>query len=329
MRERCLFVVASLLAACRTDALVLSPDVVREGEVMATLFSIRGLAPDRYLDASGDRLVLAADYAATVGDATGTAQAASGEEVAVQLDRELPVGAYALEVTARGDQWRVEGALTVVPSAAMVDAPVQPACASASAAGLVACYSFEGDTHDSSVHQLDGVPGGGTSFIGGRIGTAISLSAGQVTVAEAPALALAQLTVEAWIRPRLLPTGTGRAGIVDSNGRFGMFVRAGGELACTASLSVSKAAVAPVDQWTHVACTYDGSTLRMIVNGVQVAVSSGGSTLATGTQGLTIGADNPTTASDRFAGDIDEVRLYAEARPPNVICADAQLTACL
>lgn len=328
MRDLRLGILGIALVACRgSDVPALAPSVVTVGEVRATAFTLTGQSPDTYLVTANDRAALAADYAAAIGDASTTVLSANGDGVTFQVDLELGVGRYPLELTARGDHWLVEDALEVVPRGALVDASPGGGC-DPEAEGLVACYPFDGDTLDVSGHHLDGLVGGSASYQPGMIGTAIELSAGQVTVADSPLLDVSRLTIEAWIRPSNLPNSTNRAGIVDSEARFGMFVRAGGTLACTASLAVSAAAVIAIDVWTHVACTYDGSTLSMFVNGVQVASSTGGTPLAGGTQGMTIGANNPTTSADRFTGRIDDVRIYSDARTRAELCADAQRTTC-
>ncbi len=328
MRDLRSAVLALALVACRgSDGPALSPMVVAVGEVRATEFALTGQTPDAFLVTTNDRTTLAADYLATIGDASTTVLAANGEGVTLQIDVELGVGRYPLELTARGEHWRIDDALEVVPRGALVDASLGGGC-DPTAGDLVACYPFDGDALDVSGHHLDGRVGGNTSYQPGKVGSGLELIAGQVTVADSPLLDLSRLTVEAWIRPKSLPVGGNRAGVLDSEGRFGMFVRAGGALSCSASLSVSAAAVVAVDVWTHVACTYDGDTLSLVVNGVQVASSTGGTSLEGGTQGLTIGANNPTSGADRFTGEIDDVRIYSSARTRADLCADAQRPTC-
>ena len=75
-------------------------------------------------------------------------------------------------------------------------------------------------------------------------------------------------------------------------------------------------ATAPVGQWTHVVGTYDGSTVRFYVNGVQQYSTPHSGTFATDTTGLTIGANHNGAnhaAEEAFNGNIDEVNVYAYA----------------
>lgn len=67
----------------------------------------------------------------------------------------------------------------------------------------------------------------------------------------------------------------------------------------------------PLNTWTHVAVTYDGATLRMFVNGVQVR-SSAATGAAVATSGaLRIGGNS--VWGEYFRGLIDEVRIYSRA----------------
>ena len=63
--------------------------------------------------------------------------------------------------------------------------------------------------------------------------------------------------------------------------------------------------------WTHLAATYDGTTMRLYVNGAQVASRAQTGNIATSTNPLQIGGDN--LYGQHFAGMIDEVRLYNRA----------------
>src|SRR5207247_6816835 len=63
--------------------------------------------------------------------------------------------------------------------------------------------------------------------------------------------------------------------------------------------------------WSHLAATYDGATIRLYVNGVQVASRAQTGAIATSTNPLQIGGDS--LYGQYFAGRIDEVRLYNRA----------------
>jgi hypothetical protein len=62
--------------------------------------------------------------------------------------------------------------------------------------------------------------------------------------------------------------------------------------------------------WAHLAATYDGTTIRLYVNGVQVATGAQTAAISTSTSALAIGAN---FYGEYFNGLIDEVRIYNRA----------------
>jgi hypothetical protein len=66
-----------------------------------------------------------------------------------------------------------------------------------------------------------------------------------------------------------------------------------------------------INTWTHLAGTYDGVTLRLYVNGVQVSSRAQTGPIAVSTNPLQIGGD--TFYGQYFQGKIDEVRIYNRA----------------
>jgi hydrogenase maturation factor HypE len=75
-----------------------------------------------------------------------------------------------------------------------------------------------------------------------------------------------------------------------------------------------------LNTWTHLATTYDGTTLRLFVNGTQVASRAIAGPLLTSTGVLRFGGNG--VWGEFFAGRIDEVRLYNRALAVNEIQAD-------
>ena len=69
-------------------------------------------------------------------------------------------------------------------------------------------------------------------------------------------------------------------------------------------------------QWYHVGAVYNGSTVRLFLNGVMVASGAATGSIASAT--LTLGK-NPSALSNYFKGKIDEVRVF------NVALTDLQL----
>lgn len=208
-----------------------------------------------------------------------------------------------------------------------IDSPTSEFCAPDPT--LVACYRFEGTANDESGHGLHATTQS-VSFVPGRVGMAMQFGATSAAdVAESPLFDVAAVTLEAWVNLAQLPAPGTRMGIVDNNGQWGMFVYESGRLLCpmTGGLSIQGDAVIAANVWTHVACTYDGATTVLYVNGKEVSTASGGATLATsGTTGISIASDNPPGAGSRLDGLIDELRILSVARDAAGICADARCT---
>src|ERR1700741_3620737 len=66
-----------------------------------------------------------------------------------------------------------------------------------------------------------------------------------------------------------------------------------------------------VNAWSHVALTWDGSIMRLYINGVEAANKARTGTLQSTTTPLRIGTNSPY--GEFFQGLIDEVRIYTRA----------------
>jgi hypothetical protein len=76
----------------------------------------------------------------------------------------------------------------------------------------------------------------------------------------------------------------------------------------------------PLNTWSHLAVSYDGATLRLYVNGAQVATSALSGPMATSASPLRIGGN--AVWSEWFTGLIDEVRVHDRALSASQIAAD-------
>jgi hypothetical protein len=202
------------------------------------------------------------------------------------------------------------------------DTPGGPFCGQA---GVVACYEFEGATADGTANHLDGTMTNVT-FVSGKRGMALrSDTTSAVDVADSALFDVAALTVEAWIYPTQLPATGERMGILDADGQYGFFLYESGRLQCTSGGSSNQIdANVPANQWTHVACIYDGANRRIYVDGGLISETTGGALSTGGTTGITIAGNNPPGSGARLVGMIDQMRLWSRALTDVEIVAASQ-----
>jgi chitodextrinase len=205
----------------------------------------------------------------------------------------------------------------------------------ASSTGLVASYSFNegvGTTvTDSSGNGNNGTISGATWTTAGKYGSALSFNgtSSRVVINDSASLHLSSgMTLEAWVSPTTAPT-TWQDVIYKQNDIY--FLEAGSSIsknppAVGATFSshgdqfMAGLSSLPAKTWTHLAATYDGATLLLYVNGVQVASRSMSDTLTSSTNALQIGGD--AAFGQYFNGIIDEVRIYNRALAPAEIQSD-------
>ncbi|HUJ58160.1 MAG TPA: LamG domain-containing protein [Kofleriaceae bacterium] len=189
-------------------------------------------------------------------------------------------------------------------------------------ATLVACYELDGEVQDGSPHHLDPDVTDNVAFGAGKVGQAMVIGATtEVDVAESPLFGVSALTIEAWIAPSQLPSD--RGGVLDCDGRYGFFLYASDQIECIAGGTATAGPIA-TQQWTHVACTSDGTAVSVYIDGRLAASAPATALSPTGSQtGITIGGNNPPGGGDPLVGSLDQLRLYGVARTPAEICADA------
>jgi hypothetical protein len=121
------------------------------------------------------------------------------------------------------------------------------------------------------------------------------------------------MTLEAWVFPTQL---TGNWDDVIYKGDDNYYLAADSTSGKPATRSTSAGALfgtgaLTTNAWTHLAGTYDGTTLRLYVNGVQVSSRAQTGAIAVSTNPLQIGGD--TLYGQYFQGRIDEIRVYNRA----------------
>jgi glucose/arabinose dehydrogenase len=195
-------------------------------------------------------------------------------------------------------------------------------------AALIAAWSFDESSGavagDATGLGHDGAVSGALWTTAGRFGNALVFDGSDdvVLVADSDDLDLGTgaMTLSAWINPTTsIPKWAailqkeadayllhGSSSIPHGGGPGG-----GGTLGGSCCTSVFGPSVLPVDTWSNVAVTYDGTTLVFYVNGVAVASTPGSGAIQATTTPLRIG--NNTYNNEAFEGRIDEVRIYDTA----------------
>jgi hypothetical protein len=198
----------------------------------------------------------------------------------------------------------------------------------------VAAYGFEeasGTTvSDSSGNSIGGYTSNAVRTAMGRYGKGMTFGPNSmVVVPENPMLDITgSLTLEAWVNPTA--PGTNWQNVILKGGpntALSYILNAVGMPGTDPSFFVSPAAAGvfspvtlPVNTWTHLAGTYDGTTMRIYTNGVLAASVSQTGLIAPSTDGLFIGG-NPYYGHN-FTGTIDEVRIYNRALSAGEIQTD-------
>jgi len=203
---------------------------------------------------------------------------------------------------------------------------------SSGAPSPVAAYSFnEGSgttVADASGTGNAGTTGSATWTTQGKYGNALVFGSNKrVTVPDSASLHLASaMTLEAWVYPTTTPSGW-RDIVYKGNDNYYLMGSSspqarpavGGTFAGSVT-NVRGTSTIPANAWTHLAGTYNGSTIRLYVNGVQVASTAKTGALATSTNALSIGGDS--LYGQYFTGRIDEVRVYNTALSASQIQTD-------
>ena len=139
------------------------------------------------------------------------------------------------------------------------------------------------------------------------------------------------LSIEAWIKPTSFGTNlwdnyvVGKDDWSSSSAGYCLRCGAGGKLsfnigAGTTWHEVSSTTLIPTGSWSHVAGTFDGTTLTIYINGVQSGTLSYTGAITTSNYNLNIGSVPYTTQGGRlFNGIIDQVEVW------NVALTSAQV----
>ncbi len=182
---------------------------------------------------------------------------------------------------------------------------------------------YNGDLASSGTTCPD--TGGCPTWVDGKIDKALDFDNSDDHVNLGDVLDLAgnqPMSVTAWINPDTVPAtnydvivgkldrgtaGVWRLSLVNPSGTL-EFLRECGSYGTITTETI------PTDTWTHVAGTYDGTYLRIYINGKLVKTAEDSCSTFDQTTDLIIGAgDNGGGVEDVFDGSIDEVKIYSAA----------------
>ena len=314
------------------------------GAIEASFAGAANLLP---VTAMGDLIIEQATPTIAIGDATyvydgqphpalGTVTGVAGEDLGpltfAYSSSTAPVepGTYAVTASYAGSlnyrSAHATAAITILVAPAGVN-------------GLIAAYGFEegagrsagdasGKGHVGDIKQAQWSPAG-------RFGGALDFDGinDWVTIADAADLDMRDaITLEAWVNPRSLAgwntillkeAATGLAYSLYANDFYPLhpagYVNVGG----MQDVSVVDNKALPLNAWSHVAMTYDGTKLRLYINGDEVGSRTLTGRIIASNRELRIGGND--FWGEFFNGRIDEVRIYNRALQPTEIARDMNM----
>jgi hypothetical protein len=192
-------------------------------------------------------------------------------------------------------------------------------------AGLNGAWAFDESSGTTAADQSGkgnvGTVTSATFVGGGKFNNALSFNGTNswVTVADSATLDLTTgMTIEGWVRPST--TQNWRTAFVKEqpgNLVYGVYANNGNNRPAAevyvggAARTVQGPTALPALTWSHLAASYDGTTLRLFVNGTQAAQLAVSGSILTSNSPVRIGGNG--VWGEYFSGLIDEVRVYNRA----------------
>jgi uncharacterized membrane protein len=181
---------------------------------------------------------------------------------------------------------------------------------------------------DASGNGNNGALQNGPTWTAGRSGGALNFDGSNDTLVVASSSSLntitTGLTFAAWVyrnttQPAFVSVASRQVGTTFyehfylgfENGNYRWFVNTTGGYS-----SIALGGSSPSGQWVHLVGTYDGSTVKLYVNGALNFSTPHSGTFAADTTGITIGAthnDASRAPEEPFNGKVDDVNIYAYA----------------
>ena len=187
--------------------------------------------------------------------------------------------------------------------------------------GLLAYYKMDeasGNLTDSKGGFTGTVSGSPTYSATGKINTAVTFAGSSYFNAGNVLKPTAAITISAWVKT----TSTGSFGIVSNYyyDGFDLTTQPDGTIAfeINDTYALNSGTNISTGAWFHVVSTFDGSNLKMYINGVSdvTPLSHSGSIPYSGSGNFQIGA---RLSGNKFTGTIDEVGVWDRALTPTEI----------
>ncbi len=217
---------------------------------------------------------------------------------------------------------------TIAPTPTNVPSPTP----TTGAGTQVAAFSFN-ENSGTTVADNSGKGNNGTingaTWTTGKYGSALSFNgtSNYVTVNDSNTLDLTNaMTLEAWIKPTTL-NGWNSILLKEQadNLSYAMYANTdgnvpSGEIFSTYNDYVRSPSPVSVNNWTHIASTYNGTTLKIYINGTEVASKNTNGLIKTSNNALRIGGNS--IWGEYFNGVIDEIRIYNKVLSATEIQSD-------
>lgn len=183
--------------------------------------------------------------------------------------------------------------------------------------------------HDATVAANNGTLVGGATWTAGPRGNALSVAATSgVSVPDDASLDITgALAIELWIKPAT----SGQTGYVLAKNtagsaaafNYGLGLVNGRLRGVLSGTYYPSAFVVPVNAWTHVALTWDGTKVRLYANGVELVAANRTAALSSNAQALILGARSTAGKSlaQGFDGELDQVNIWRGALSAAEICS--------
>lgn len=256
---------------------------------------------------------------------------------AVTTDKIIAGGVTAEKLAANALAFPTEGLVAHYPlddlteSDTVVDVSGNGNHGTKSGFGPVAWYKLDGDATDSSGNGYDGTASGPT-YETGKVGQAarfdgtddyISLPSGAYSVVDEAS----PWSFSAWAKLDTTSPADNPAAVIDfrdstTNAATVQYQSSGTEWEVYAFNSTGYiSGPTATTEWTHLAVTFDGSTVTLYVDGASAGADASVTPTGIVADSLAIGGrgDGPTALS--FDGLIDEVRIYDYALSPDEVSA--------